>query len=223
MCEIAALRRALQEPLPGEPAHSRMSPDIRYPYSDSWPDPTHSRNSSVMIMLYPKAGQWYLPLIKRPSYDGVHSGQVCLPGGKWEPQDAGAWDAALRETAEEAGVADGIERLGGLTPIFIPHSNFMVYPQVGWYANIPVFQPDVYEVETLIEAPLRAFFQPENIKSFTYQVGNRVINAPFYDIDGYRVWGATAMIICEFLDVLESSKAFIESESCNVHNAQAPL
>ena len=218
MIEINDLQKAFSMPLPGEMAHSRMSPDNRYPFDAPWPDPSQSRNSSVMIMLYRKDDEWFFPLIKRPSYDGVHSGQVCLPGGKWESIDQNAWDAALRETNEETGITEPIQKMGELTPLYIPYSNFMVYPQVGWLDGVPRFEPDAFEVESLIEAPLLAFFDPDNIKSFTYKVGQRDINAPFYDILNYRVWGATAMIISEFVEIISPNLSSLHS--CSVHNAQ---
>jgi 8-oxo-dGTP pyrophosphatase MutT (NUDIX family) len=194
------LREIFSQPLPGETAQNRMSASSRFT-GDQMPDPSTARNSSVLILLYQQLGDWYFPLIKRPTYDGAHSGQISLPGGKWESGDNNAWEAGLRETNEEIGVSEGIQFIGTLTPLYIPNSNFMVYPQVGYISTQPVFKPDFYEVEELVVAPVKDFFNLENRKTFTREIRNYMVTAPFFEIKGHCVWGATAMILSEFFEL----------------------
>ena len=224
MTLINDLRRAFTMPLPGETAHQKMSPNYRHHFGAELPDKSMLRNSSVMILLYRKGGEWHLPLIKRPSYNGAHSGQICLPGGKWEPCDINPWFSALRETDEETGIHSGIEKIGELTPLYIPNSNFMVFPQVGLLGDEPKFMPDPYEVESLVDASLSDFVSDENIMSFTFQSGDKLVQAPYYNIKGHCVWGATAMIISEFLEVLNNSSLLVSlSGSYTVHSEPESL
>jgi 8-oxo-dGTP pyrophosphatase MutT (NUDIX family) len=194
------LRDIFRRPLPGETAQNRMSASSRFT-GDKLADPSTARNSSVMILLYQQQNEWYFPLIKRPTYDGAHSGQISLPGGKWEPVDKDAWEAALRETYEEIGISEGVQFVGSLTPLYIPNSNYMVYPQVGYISTQPVFKPDFFEVEELVVAPLKDFFNLENRKTFTREIRSYMVTAPFFEIKGHCVWGATAMILSEFFEL----------------------
>jgi len=211
----AKLQQIFTQPLPGEAAQNIMSPSNRFPggLSNNW---STARNCSVMLLLYQQQGEWRIIFMKRPSYDGVHSGQVSFPGGKWEQQDKDAWDAAVRETIEEIGITNPIVKLGQLTSIYIPHSNSLVYPMVGMVDEIGTLSPDSFEVEQLIEAPLFDFYQAENLGSFTFNVAGETISAPCYNIDGHCIWGATAMIMSEFLCFVKPyANLFIAQPFCN--------
>jgi len=211
----AKLQQIFTQPLPGEAAQNIMSPSNRFPggLSNNW---STARNCSVMLLLYQQQGEWRIIFMKRPSYDGVHSGQVSFPGGKWEQQDKDAWDAAVRETIEEIGITNPIVKLGQLTSIYIPHSNSLVYPMVGMVDEIGTLSPDSFEVEQLIEAPLFDFYQAENLGSFTFNVAGETISAPCYNIDGHCIWGATAMIMSEFLCFVKPYvNLFIAQPFCN--------
>lgn len=195
------IKSAFDGELPGIKAHMRMAPQNRFPNGEM-SIPSGARNSSVMILLYLKDGRLHMPLIQRPLYNGAHSGQISLPGGKWEPTDNSAWEAALRETFEEIGVSHHIEPLGQLSPLYIPHSNYLVYPFVGFYNHVPVFAPDAFEVEQLLEVAVDEFFSSDNLADYLYIKGGYELVAPSYKISGRSVWGATAMIISEFVEVV---------------------
>jgi 8-oxo-dGTP pyrophosphatase MutT (NUDIX family) len=195
------LEQAFECELPGRRAHLLMAPPNRFDERMALPQP-NTRNSSVMLMVYERNGMLRIPVIKRPSYIGAHSGQMSLPGGKWEASDASPWDAAVRETREEIGVVGRIERIGELSTLYIPHSNFMVYPFVGFYADNPCFMPDSFEVDCLVEIPLSFFFDDGKKGEFIYGGGESAFSAPCYNIEGYCIWGATAMIISEFVEIL---------------------
>ena len=107
---IAALRRDLQAPLPGRAAQYRMAPTPRPGAEEGEPPAADARHSGVLILFYPHDGDIYFPLTLRATYNGVHSGQVSLPGGGREPQDADIIATALRETQEEIGVPPSMVR-----------------------------------------------------------------------------------------------------------------
>lgn len=192
---------AFNNELPGRRAHLLMAPANRFDERYLTPQP-NTRDSSVMILIYESNGQLCMPVIKRPSYNGAHSGQMSLPGGKWERSDISPWHAAVRETHEETGVLGAIEPIGALSPLYIPHSNFMVYPFVGYYPEKPHFVPDSYEVDCLVQVPLEDFFDANKRGEFIYGGGETAFSAPCYQIEGYCIWGATAMIISEFVELL---------------------
>ncbi len=199
------LRMRLAGPLPGPEAQYRMAPAERLSKESYLSASPSYRESAVMALLYPADGEPMLVLTERQEYKGAHSGQVSLPGGRVEPQDADTQQTALRETEEEIGVvASQIIVVGQLTDLYIPPSRFMVYPYVGVADQQPVFRPDPVEVKTLLEVPLRYLSQPHVRKHTRMKLfNNLVVNTPYFDVQGRVVWGATAMIISELLAVVE--------------------
>ncbi|MGQ1946026.1 NUDIX hydrolase [Geofilum sp. OHC36d9] len=193
-----SLIKALQRPLPGEKAHLMMAPSVRYTGSGT-PDPASARDSSVLILLYPKQKRWTIPFIQRPDYKGVHGGQVSLPGGKYETSDTNSWETALRETREELGIkTDKIQFLGSLTNLYIPNSNFLVHPYIGYLPYRPNFHPCPYEVSEILEIPVPALFHgADHPKILEMNINNRKVVAPCFNWNGHTLWGATAMIMNE--------------------------
>jgi 8-oxo-dGTP pyrophosphatase MutT (NUDIX family) len=202
---FSSLKKRLDQALPGVAAQEKMASSIRSALRlKSQPDEL-TRKSAVLILFYPEGEQIYLPMIVRPVYSGVHSGQVAFPGGRMEDSDPDYAYTALREANEEIGIQPAaVDVLGKLSPLFIPASNYMVYPVVG-AANVrPVFQLDPREVAQLVEIPLHEL-QDITRKGFKEIVirDNLTIQAPFYDLQGQTVWGASAMILSELLAVLQ--------------------
>ena len=142
-------------------------------------------------------------MMLRPEYGGVHSGQVSFPGGRVEKSDTGLVQTALRESNEELGIPqEKVEILGNLTELFIIASNFTVLPVVGSLDFRPEFIPDEREVVEIIETPISNLLDSKVIKERGFEVGaGYSINAPYFDINGHHVWGATAMMLSEFLTV----------------------
>ncbi|WP_233131751.1 NUDIX hydrolase [Robiginitalea sediminis] len=162
--------------------------------------PDSARQAGVMALFYPGAdGAANLLLILRPSYPGVHSGQVALPGGGWEPADADLLQTALRETREEVGVPEThIETLRPLSPLYIPPSNYQVSPHVGLCHTTPAFRPDPAEVAGIIHVPVPHLIAPGNIISRPMSTSYaQNIEVPAFALQGHVVWGATAMILSE--------------------------
>ena len=167
------------------------------------------KKSAVLILLFPVDNKIYTLLIQRPVYDGVHSGQVAFPGGKFEEKDIELEQTALRETFEEVGVSSKeIEIIGKLTDIYIDPSNFLVSPFIGFINKQPDLIMDAYEVQKIITVDLFSLNDTGIIseKIITHSNGYK-IKAPYYEIDGLTVWGATAMIISELNLVVEESKS----------------
>lgn len=190
-------KELLSADLPGHWAHENMAPAYRIAYSHAG-DPV---KAAVLILVYPGPVRPYLVFMKRNTYDGPHSGQVSFPGGSSEPQDISLEATAIRETREELGIEGMIQLLGSLTSLHIPVSNYHVTPFVGWMDARPRFNPDHSEVEYLVEVPLEALMDPLNRMSGPVTRHGEYINAPYYRAGKERIWGATAMILSEFLQL----------------------
>jgi 8-oxo-dGTP pyrophosphatase MutT (NUDIX family) len=198
---INKLEIRLQEDLPGQKAQLKMAPSHRSGFPESR---EQAKLSSVLILLYPFQNSIYTALIKRASYNGHHSGQISFPGGKFEKKDKSLVDTAIREASEEIGVNySDIRVLGNISSLYIPVSNMMVLPVVGFSNQRPDFKHDPVEVDRIIEVDLKELSNPFIVKSKEIKIENREIAAPFYDIHNLFVWGATAMIISEFLEILK--------------------
>jgi 8-oxo-dGTP pyrophosphatase MutT (NUDIX family) len=207
---ISQLTELLQKPLPGSVAHILMSPAGRGNSEDAIESLlAPPRTSAVMVLLFPENDQLYMVLIKRPDYQGVHSGQISFPGGKFEDADVDFVRTAIRETNEEIGVnPNEIQVIGSLSRIYIPPSNFLVYPFVGYCEQKPAFVIDK-EVDRVIIIPLDALMDDSIILQGKFLAGGNLnfeINAPYFALDNERVWGATACILSEFKQILQQVK-----------------
>jgi len=199
----ALLKEELSRPLPGLEIQLKMAPSMRRMAKNAEPD----KNGCVMVLVYPYQGFLYTVFIKRSEYEGVHSGQISFPGGMSEASDNSLVYTALRETCEEIGIsASVISVIGQLTTLHIPVSNVNVYPIVGIIETRPDFIPNPAEVNFLIETRLKDLINPANLKTKLIQINEQMIKVPYYDIRDNHIWGATAMILSEFLCIVENAK-----------------
>ena len=205
---IDRLKERLENPLPGSSAHEIMRAT---PVGNILPDFQHKlppRPGSVLILLYPDQGKIWFPLIQRPEYLGAHSGQVSLPGGKAEAGED-AIETALREAQEEIGIqASSIQVLGRLSDFFVIPSNFIVTPVIGFVHSIPKMVPDTVEVERIILGDVGSLMDPMAIRTKEIVAGGKfTMRAPYFDVEGQVVWGATAMMLNEFRSIAHSLHA----------------
>ncbi len=202
---IGLLRDRLGKPLPGEKAQMIMAASSRRPGKFILKQNAELRLSSVMILLFREEAHWKLPLIKRQVYNGVHSGQMALPGGRMEEKDSDRIKTAIRETEEETGVnLTKVEIIGKLTELRIQASGNSVLPVVAYLPEIPVFEPDPGEVAALHIVSLDHLLNDNNRKETVIQVNERYqVEAPYFDVENQVVWGATAMILSEFLYIVK--------------------
>jgi 8-oxo-dGTP pyrophosphatase MutT (NUDIX family) len=200
----AALRARLQHPLPGLDAQLRMSPPQRGE-PDQWHEAQrNARRAAVLALLYPFDGTVGVVLTQRHEDLKAHSGQISFPGGRIEGGETPV-EAALREGWEEVGVdRDAVDVLGTLTDLYIPPSDFTVTPVVATLPERPFFRPQEEEVDLIIEVPLPILFDPEARKSALWTFGEREIEIPYFAFGDFEIWGATAMMLAEFVAVVAS-------------------
>lgn len=205
---INLVKNGLKKPLPGQLAQKTMSPLPIDPRRFNFNFSESPRKGAVLILIYPEADQAFFPLIKRPTYAGVHSGQIAFPGGKMEPEDENISYTAIREAWEEVGVLpEDVKLLGQISDLFVPASNFLVSPIIAYSERKPDFIPEIKEVDRIIETPLKQLFELEKRKQKILEIGGQFkLDTPYFDISNEVVWGATAMILGEFIQVLENGR-----------------
>ena len=197
---IPLIKSKLRLPLPGYESHRKVMGQ-RKPMTSLDLESVKPRKSAVLVHLYLHLGQLHLSYIERPEYNGVHSKQISFPGGKVEPEDESLMHTAIREANEEVNIKfEDLEIIGSLTEIYIPPSNFLVQPYVSFQNQRPNFIPDLREVGQIIEIPVSNLM---NQKLDIYQVlrDDGVLNVKGYQLEGKVLWGATAMITKEFIDI----------------------
>ncbi len=199
------LEKRIQEPMPGNLAHKLMQPRLANGSRIQIKHPNPPKESAVMILLYKKEDKPYFPLIQRPKYEGVHSGQIGLPGGKKESSDSSLIDTALREMEEEIGVMKNkVDIFGHLTPFYVSASNYNVLPVIGRVDHEPPFIPDHREVEEIIHPSVADLIKANNKKEKEVIArGGIKLLSPYFDLFGKTVWGATAMMLSEFVVLME--------------------
>lgn len=203
---INKLRNTLQEGLPGQDAQYRMAPSYRERLGAEALGSGQFRPSAVLVLFCKGADEsLYIPLIERMPYHGVHSAQISLPGGKFDNADGNLQQTALRECYEEIGIHD-VEIIGQLTELHISVSGFLVQPFVGFCkTENPLMQIAEREVKTMLKLKVEDLLNESIIESGTFEVVNRYkITTPWFNVEGHKVWGATAMILSELKELIKT-------------------
>lgn len=183
----------------GRAAQLKMAPAPR-PIQRAPQRPGNPRIGAVMVLLYCRFGELHITLTRRPDGLRDHSGQVSFPGGKQEPDET-LPQTALRETFEEVGIVPAaVTVIGELTPLYIPPTDFEVHPFVGWHSGQPRFVRNHAEVAEILEVPLTHLLSPVARRHEKWTFSGYELDVPFYDVEGNKVWGATAMMLSEFLE-----------------------
>ncbi len=192
--------------LGGISSHLKMIPKERINFNRDHFEQINPKKAAVLALFYPNIkNETIFLLILRPSYLGTHSAQISFPGGKFEDSDKNLKKTALRETYEEVGIfSKEIQIKKQLSDTYIPPSNFLVSPFIGFVKKRPKFKLN-HEVERLIEVKLSDLLNEKTIttKNLTTSYMKN-IDVPCYKLNNYTVWGATAMILSEIKDLLKS-------------------
>lgn len=208
---VARLTTRLREPLPGDEAHARFSPRPPRGGRLSRVAPPDVRHAAALILLYPNSGEaireqeaaFSLPLTVRRADLPDHAGQISLPGGRIDVGET-AEAAALREAAEEIGIDPArVQLLGSLTPLYVFVSRFLVTPFVGIADARPDFLPAPREVAEIIEVPVDQLRNRSNLQWGHRTREGYLIDFPYFRIADHQVWGATAMMLGEFMSLLD--------------------
>jgi 8-oxo-dGTP pyrophosphatase MutT (NUDIX family) len=202
----SVLRKRLAGTLPGVAAQLRFAPS---PARTGWRPghfPEDARPAAALVLLYPHNGGVALPLTVRGSGLARHAGQISLPGGATDAGETLA-EAALREAAEEIGVPSSTVRvLGELTPVHVLVSGFTLHPVVGVTDARPQFVAAPGEVDKILEVSLDDLRDASRIRHGTRIREGIAVEYPYFDLLGHQVWGATAMVLGEFICLLQDER-----------------
>jgi 8-oxo-dGTP pyrophosphatase MutT (NUDIX family) len=195
------LRVRLAGTLPGPEAQVRFAPVARGWRTGEFPE--DARVAAALLCLYPLDHGVAIPLTVRATTLARHAGQISLPGGARDPHETLA-EAALREASEEIGLDAGAVRvLGELTPIHVLVSGFTLHPIVGVTDSRPEFRPAPGEVAEIVEVPLEDLRDASRVRTGTRQRDGITVEYSYLELCGHHVWGATAMILAEFIHLFQ--------------------
>jgi len=201
------IKKAFEKPLPGADAQHILAPIGRNSTDIQRIDYDRVNTAGVLALFIKDDNKPNLVLIERATYRGVHSGQIAFPGGRKEDEDKNYEETALRETEEEIGLpADNIEILGAFSPLYIPPSNFLVHPFAGIYSQKPKFVPQPSEVSRVIELDFNQLLHESSIRTQQITVRGTPMQVPAFYVDGFTIWGATAMMLSELRHMISNVK-----------------
>ncbi|GAB5557242.1 MAG: CoA pyrophosphatase [Schleiferiaceae bacterium] len=195
---VQRIKESMEGGAPGQDWQYKMVPPGRDRSDLESIRKENPKRAGVLALFSPVEEEAHLTFILRNSYPGVHSAQIGFPGGKVEPSDDDLWDTALRETEEELGIGrDLITGLGALTEVYIPPSNFLVQPFVGFMESKPNYVPDEREVNEVFSLSLSDLLSEQNFVQTQVSVGGYKVQVPAFELGGRTIWGATAMMVSE--------------------------
>lgn len=199
-------QRILTGSLPGSLSHIGMAHAVRKVEPPT--DPRTTKNAAVLMTLFEKSpNDWHMIFIRRASshQKDKHAGQIGFPGGKVEAGDPDLMFTALREAEEETSIdLSAVDVLGALSPLYITVSKFLVHPYLAYSWRKPVLTPQESEVEEILELPLAHFLDLSNRHDTRIRLQEGIIlnHVPSFEVMGHTIWGATAMILNELLDII---------------------
>lgn len=199
---IIFLEDRLSQNLPGRDAQIRMAPK---PRSDGkmreMNPPEDVRQSSVLALLFPNKEKDIELTLTLRSEDIDHGGQISFPGGRANKGESAA-DTALREAREEIGIdPKRITILGQLSDLYVSHSNNLVVPVIGYSRERPEFTVNPIEVEEVFTVTLDSLLHKKNLTVEDWKLGKHTYKVPYWDVHRVPLWGATAMMLNELLDL----------------------
>ncbi len=201
---LERLAEQLQDSKPGLPAQLQMAPDHRRHERTYLEVGDSCLKAGVLILLYPVNGRFHVALTLRSDRVAHHQAQISFPGGSNDPGES-LVETALREAREELNIApDSLRVLGELTPLYVPPSNYCIFPFVAVADHRPDFQAASDEVAEIIEVPLDHLLNPGSVKREHWTIHGVGVEVPFFLYGGHKIWGATAMILAELLEIIRS-------------------
>lgn len=202
-----ALENAFKKGLPGTDVQWVMASSDRMRVNFPRDPDKDTREAGVLILLYPHHNSIHTVFMQRPDYSGFHGGQISFPGGKKEPADENIVMTALREAEEETGIDTSLVTVAGtLTPLYIPVSNMLVTAIAAYTGSRPHFRPDPREVLFLIEADLRILLNPAIVRTKPLEIRDEIYDIRYFDYMDHVIWGATAMMLNELLELIRRNK-----------------
>ena len=201
---IEQIKLKLKQELPGDKPRSLLAPFINGVNQELMKPSKSSKQSAVLLLLWERSEELQIVFTLRSAQLLSHSGQISFPGGKTEINETPE-ETALRETCEEIGVSPHyVEVLGRLSPIFVLPSNSYIVPIVGYSKNYLDFKVNHNEVDEVFTKPID-FFTFDNIKEKKWDINGEFIDIPYWEIHhSIPLWGATAMILAEFIEIYQS-------------------
>lgn len=203
---VRKIDKRISGKLPGLEAQLKMSPPFRGKNTEEIIKNSNPRPSAVLILLYEKNNQAHVVFIERQKDNKAHSGQIAFPGGKTEERDKDFYATALREAEEEVGAnSNNVSILGQLSWLYVPVSNFIIFPVIGYCKENICFVPQPSEVQRVIEVPFKDLLNEKNVieKKISKENPKFEMIVPAYKVGGVEIWGATAMILSEFLSFFD--------------------
>ena len=193
--------------LPGPEAHLRMAPVRADAVERLTVTGRSCREAAVLMVLLPVAETPHVVVTVRHADLPEHAGQVSLPGGRREEGET-LLETALREAHEEIALAPGeVEVIGPLTPLYVPPSNYCVYPFLGYVRDRPTMRPHDVEVDRIVEIPLPGLIDENTVRREDWTVRGRQLTVPYFDVGGLQIWGATAMMLAELVVLAGDAEA----------------
>jgi len=198
------MRERINSEKPGLAAQLKMVPNPR-PGNQVYTEVEGScLKAGVLILIYPFQNRLHLVLTRRAEKLERHQAQISFPGGRQEPGETQE-QTALRETCEELGIhSETVHMVGHLTPLYIPPTNYCIYPFVAQTDIKPQFTPSPFEVAEILEIPLAHLLDPQTVRKEVWTLRGQNIEVPFYYFEGHKIWGATAMVLAEFLEMIQT-------------------
>ena len=206
---IDGLHRIFEKPPPGYTAQEKMIPIPRIGHRPADAPGLSFSQAAVLLLLYIKNGGLHLVFTRRSGQVRHHQDQISFPGGAKE-KDEELDRTALRETREELGVRpEEVALLGKLSPLYVPPSGFCIYPFVGVALTRPHFFPSDEEVAEIIEVPIAHLLEDQTVQREEWKIRGRPVEVPFYQYEDWKIWGATAMILSEFLEMVRGTERLL--------------
>lgn len=205
---MRSLENKLSGPKPGLKAQLTMITNPRPGNQVYQQVENSSYKAGVLVLLYPQKGRLHLVLTRRTEQVDYHKGQISFPGGRQEKRET-LEQTAKREAQEELDIdPDSIRILGRLTPLYIPPSNYCIYPIVAISEGRPDFRPFRLEVAEVLEIPLDHLMDSHTVQREMRIIRGTEVEVPFYAFGEHKIWGATAMVLAELVEVLKREDQF---------------